>query len=308
MNGARWRDRVGPPSILFLTALLITAVTPAAISATFAAAAAAVDCASLTPAVAGRAALSASRPGAARVAQQLNRRGELTGRTLSVGLAGGRSIAVALPVESSIAPQIGDLVIYTQHSTGIGSEVRAIDVASGCDVRLAAPREIVRSAIIDPSGSAIFVHSVMRAGRADAGVTRHDLATGHSELVVQPLQPSDELGPIFGTLLAWSEASDALAVQSCGFSRCLTRVLDSATGAVSVYDHAEQGAFIGLTSAHLVTFAACPGLPCAVLSTDLATGEVTVLADEGLSASIAADAKRFSVVIDSFAGRMEVAL
>ena len=102
--------------------------------------------------------------------------------------------------------------------------------------------------------------------------TRFDLASGATALVVPPLRPSDDFGPIFGTELHWSVDGSHLAVQSCGFSLCLTRVLDAASGVLATFDEDSQGAFIGLTVDHLLTYGECPGLPCEVVSTDLGTG------------------------------------
>jgi hypothetical protein len=83
------------------------------------------------------------------------------------------------------------------------------------------------------------------------------------------------LGPIFGTELHWSVDGLALAVQSCGIAECLTRVLD-VEGGIRTYDAPGQGQFIELNEAQLITYAACGGMPCAVIATDLATGIVEV--------------------------------
>jgi hypothetical protein len=241
----------------------------------------------VSPAGAARAALGPlnARAGLARAQSQLGKRGELTGRLLTIPNAAGPEQSIALPVESSVAPAAGNLVVYTRHTPTTGSEVRALNVADGCDIQLAAPAEIVRSAVLDPTATALYVHSVTRVDRSDAGVTRHDLATGIATQVVPPLRPSEDFGPIFGTELHWSVAGDSLAVQSCGFNECLTRVLNGAAS-LATYDAAGQGQFIGLTRGHLITFASCPGLPCGVLSADLSSGAVTVLADEGFAATL----------------------
>jgi hypothetical protein len=287
MKRARWREGFGLP-VLLLSAMLSTTVTPAAMSAgLLPAIGRGADCASVTPAVAGRAATDAG-PGAgfARVTAQLARKGDLTGRTLSGRAANGAPISVALPVESYVAPPDGSVVLFTRSSSETGSEVRAIDLNSGCDIKLAAPSEIVRSAILDSSGVQVYVHSVTRGGRADAGVTRIDLGSGAAALAVPPLRPSDDIGPIFGTELHWSVDGSHLAVQSCGFSQCLTRVLDVASGVLSTFDADNQGAFIGLTADHLLTYGDCLGLPSDVASTDLATGRVSLLATGASSASL----------------------
>ena len=309
MSRARWRNRFGPP-ILLMTALFSTFVTPAALSAGLSPAApVAIDCRNVTSVSVARAVLNGSsgRAAVARIQPQIAKRGELTGRVLSAQTAAGSAISIALPVESFVGPAVGDLVLYTRHSAETGSEVRAVSLVSGCDVRLAAPGEIVRSAVLDPLASSVYVHSVSRSGRADAGVARYDLATGKAVQALAPVRTPDRFGLIFGTELRWDMAGDRLAVQSCGFSRCLTRVLDVASGQVSTFDSVRQGAFIGLTETHLITFAGCHGLPCDVLSTDLATGSVSSLATEAFSAQLeASGAGTAALSIETSAGVVEV--
>ena len=309
MNRARWRNRFGLP-VLLMTALLSSFLTPAALSAGLRPAApVSVDCGAITPASAARDALATSGRSAAtvRAQPQIAKRGELIGRNLSAQTATGRVVSISLPAESFIGPAVGDLVVYSRYLAGTGSEVRALSLASGCDVRLAKPAEIVRSALVDRSGAFLYVHSVARSGRADAGVVRYDLASGTSVQVLEPIRPGSEFGLIYGTDLRWSVAGDRLAVQSCGFDHCLTRVLEIATGNVATFDASGQGAFLGLTNAHLVTFAECDGLPCAVLSTDLVTGSASVLAAEAFSAQLKASNGRAAVVsIETSAGVVEV--
>jgi hypothetical protein len=289
VDGARWRNRSTLP-VVVVTALFMTGIAPGALSAGIhPLSQSAAECNAKSPFAAARAAIGPlnTRGSAARAQSQLGKRGELTGRLLNVPIAAGAGLSVALPAESWVGPAVGNLVIYTRHTPATGSEVRAVNLIDGCDVRLAAPSEIERSAVLDPSAAALYVHSVMVQTRADAGVVRHDLASGTASQVVAPLRPTDDFGPIFGTDLRWSAGGDALAVQSCGFIACLTRVLDIQSGGVSTYATGGQGQLIGLTRRHLVTYASCPGLPCAVLSADLSSGAVTVLADDAFGATVA---------------------
>jgi hypothetical protein len=310
MDRARWRDRILPLAVLLMTALMLTAVTPAAMSAGLRVAAPpSLDCGAVTPAAAAKGSLASARgrEHAARVQAQVTTRGELTGKLLNLQTSAGSSISVALPVESSVAPVAGKLVIYTRHAAQTGSEVRAVDLDTGCDTRLAAPSEIVRSAILDPGGTTLYVHSVTRNGRQDAGITRYDLDRGGTTLVMDPLPPLKEFGPTFGTELKWSLDGKALAVQSCGLESCRTRVLGIGTSSVTTHAAPGQGALIGLTADHLVTFAECPGAPRPVLSTDLATGAVSVLADEAYSATLGTAADGRSVVtLQTRTGSIEV--
>lgn len=307
MNRAR-RNRIGPPSVLLGTALLLSAVSTAILGAGSNRTMADARCPA-TPSEAARAAVRAT-PGhgaSARVEQIMSHRGELTGRLLNVQRANGTYLAVALPPESFIGQPVGDLVVYTSYTAAAGSAVHLVDLVNGCDVIAVSPAEIVRSALVDPHGAAIYVHSVTRVGRSDDGVQRFDLASAASTLVVPPLPPSDDAGPTFATELRWSLDGSALAVQSCGFEACRTRVLSIDSGSVATFDAPGQGALIGLTSQHLVTFGACAGLPCSVLGIDLSTAATSVLADTAWSATLASGPDGSGVVtIDTDAGTTEV--
>jgi hypothetical protein len=291
-----WRRRL---SVLLVTSTLPLVAAGAQLApgpllpAAFAAHRLAVggDCSAVDPSTAGAAALRPLPPSLElNLADQLDSAGELVGRRLELTTATGSPSSVDLPVESSVAEPIGELLVYTEVPTGALSEIHGLDLVSGCDTLLATNDEVVRSAVIDPAGSALYVHSVSRAGRDDIGILRIDLLTGRGTSVMPPLPDSDAMGPTFGTGLYWSSAGDALAVQSCGFSSCRTRVIDVSSGAVSTYDAAGQGQFIGLTARHLVTYADCPGLPCAVLSARLAGGQVASVASGALNAALVRDA------------------
>ena len=309
--GATWRDRVGPPKALLGIALLLTAVTPAALAAgsQILAAEARADGCSASPAATARAALrNASNRAFLNVRELLGRRGELTGRVLSVDRAGRTGLSITLPPESYVGPRIGDLVVYTRDSVVGGSSVHLLDLEAGCDLAISQPEDVVRSAIVDPTGSAVYVHSVTRGDRRDNGIHAIDLATGVTRQVVAPLPLSAEQGPTFGTYLGWSLDGGALAVQSCGFEACRTRLLDVASAKVTTFDGHGQGALIGLTNEHLVTFADCHGLPCDVLSIDLATGVSAMLAEDAVGASISAagDGAGILTIQTAAAGVIEV--
>jgi hypothetical protein len=307
MGLARFIGRVGPPVVLLLPAMMLTAALPAPFVAA-PLAPARVDCKSVTPSAAARSALTASggTPASASVRGQLNTLGELVGRNLTAQSGSSAPLSVTLPTESFVGRPSGDVVVYTRYAPTTGSEVRALNPQTRCDVRLAAPAEIVRSAVLDKTATAVFVHGVTRSTRSDAGVMRFELQSGASSQVVAPLQLSDELGPIFGTDLRWSVDGNALAVQSCGFSSCLTRVLHLWTGAVSEYAAPDQGGFIGLSEDHLVTYAACGGRPCDVLSTDLHTGEVLLLAHDAIDVQSTSAGSAVSLTIQTAAGQIEV--
>jgi hypothetical protein len=251
---------------------------------------ASLACPALDPATAG---LAAGRMPAGTssvsLVDELDAAGSLTGHRLHLVTPGGLSEEIDLPVESAVAAPLGSLLVYAEAPADGPSEVHGLDVESGCDTRLTTAPQVVRSAVIDPAGNALYVHSVSRITRHDLGVARLDLASGRMDQAVPPLPASAEFGPTFGTELRWSAGAELLLVQSCGFSSCRSRVLDIASGRLATYDRPGQGEFIGLTKRHLLTYADCAGVPCPVISTDLDTGIVSTLADEVEDADLGRD-------------------
>lgn len=305
------RNGLGPPVIVLGTALLLTALLPASsLSVTSAAAGHGKPQASPCPAapVVAQAARQVGAASAGRIHFDpvIDGKGELTSQLLSVDTDSG-PLATELPAESFVGRPVGGLIVYTGYSAAAGSSVHLVEVATGCDVIALLPPEVVRSALIAPDGTSLYVHSVTRGARRDNGVQRFDLATRSTTVVVPPMLPSSDFGPVFGTELRWSVDGRALAVQSCGFEACRTRVLDVASGIVSSFAAPGQGALIGLTKQHLITYGVCPGLPCTVLGIDLGTAQQTVLTSTAWSAVIVGSGDGGGMVtIETPAGVLEI--
>jgi hypothetical protein len=303
MLRAAWRNVVRPPlspPILVLGTAALISISVALLTATpFVRTATAADC---SPAgVATRAmARHAGRPAA--VAQRLDANGVFLGRGLTLPGHG----AMSLPPDSFVAPPSGDALVYTA-STGGRSEIHLVDLAAGCDTVVARTPGVARSATLAADGSAVYVHSVSFPARNDAGVTRYALDTGQGAQVVPPLPGDDRFGVTFATQLGWSTDGGTLFVQSCALEACRTRLLDTGSSRVTMFDSDGQGPAIGVTPDHLVTYAACGGLPCALLSTDRATGAVTTIVDQGWDAVMTTgDAGNPLVRIETAAGTTEV--
>ena len=309
MERARWRDRIGPPPLLMSTALLIAVALPAGLTAGPPASASgpsAATCRGYDVLAVSRAANARRVSGASIVeAFELNDLGELTGRRLSVQPSAGAQLSIALPAESFVARPTGNIVLYGGHSPATGSVVQAIDLASGCDLTLARPAEIVRSAVLDPAGMALFVHTVSRDGRRDVGITRQDLLTGTVSLAVGALAESDAFGPTFGTELRWSVDGTALAVQSCGIGSCRTRILDTLSGLIESIDE-PHGPLIGLTGRSLFAFEDLHGLPSRLLTFNRQTGVLTTLVDEAFDAHLEPAGLGAVLSIETAAGITEV--
>jgi hypothetical protein len=61
-------------------------------------------------------------------------------------------------------------------------------------------------------------------------------------------------------------------------------VVEPASGSVQAVAEPDLGALVGLDGGRLVTYSACPGLPCPVVSTDLSSGVRSTLADAAVIA------------------------
>jgi hypothetical protein len=209
-------------------------------------------------------------------------RGELIGYRLTVESSSRGRLSVLLPPESSVADPVGSLVVYTGYSPADGSQVAAIDLESGCRGTLLQPAEVVRSAVLDPTGSgAVYVHSVSAQDRQDLGVDRYDIASGKSSRVLKPVKAREPYGPTYATVLHWSIDGDALAVQSCGAALCRTQVLDIEDGGVESYAGDGHGPLVGLTKETLFVFDGCGDvLPCPLLAIDRQSGKTKVVRDE----------------------------
>ena len=272
---------MGTCALLSIAAVQLTAAAPFKHAAP-AAAADAVACP--TSAGVARAAAARHTTGISTAVDAVLDAGVYTGQTLTISGA-GRSTSLGLPAESFVGQQTTDALVYTRFING-KSEVHVLDAATGCDTVVARPAGIVRSAILDPSATTVYVHAISNPARTDLGVMRYTLDGSAGTQAVPPLPDDPAFGLTFGTQLGWSTDGTALFVQSCGAAQCRTRVLDVASNAVSTYNDAGQGSIVGMTREHLVTFAACDGSPCPVISIDRTSGVPTVLAQQAISASI----------------------
>jgi hypothetical protein len=205
--------------------------------------------------------------------------GSLRGQRLAFGL-GGAPIArtLDLAAESFAAGPFGRVLLIASDD-GTTSRLEALDVGSDCSWSIAEEHSVIRRATIDPAGSGIYEARVDRATRADLGVwLRRIDGRFPARRILAPLDPDPRFGRTFSTELAWDLAGERLAVQSCGEVACRTRSVARLGGPTRMLDAPDLGPVVGLDGDSLVTYEACRGLPCPIVSTDLATGERRVLA------------------------------
>jgi hypothetical protein len=215
--------------------------------------------------------------------------GALRGQRLMVGRVGERTgRTMDLDAESFAAGPFGRVVL-TGSDDGRTSRLSAIDIAGGCAWSIAAEDAVIRRATIDPAGTAIYEMRVDRTSRLDLGIWRRPLdGRTPPARVLAPIADDGRFGRTFATEFTWDITGDRLAVQSCGESACRTRVIAPTGGPGRLVDDPDLGPIVGFDGDRLVTYGACRGLPCPIVSTELATGARQVLSDAAGSAVVVA--------------------
>ena len=222
-----------------------------------------------------------------RMDPRLDRAGALEGQRLLLGTNADRTSRVMdLPPESFAAGPFGRIVLVGSDD-GTASRLEAVNVADECSWAVAGESAVIRRATIDPVGATVYEMRVDRATRADLGIWARPLdGSMPSVRVLEPIGVDERFGRTYATEFAWDLGGRALAVQSCGEDACRTRVIDPAGGEPRLVAEPDLGALVGLESDVLVTYAACPGLPCPIFATDIATGARSMLADAGAGAVV----------------------
>ena len=210
----------------------------------------------------------------------LDRDGALAGQRLSIGLDGARTARTLDLAREAFAAGPFGAVGLVGSDDGTRSRLQAVDVANGCAWPIASEADVIRRATIDPAGSFIYEMRVDRATRADLGIWRRSVAGADpAQRVLDGLLPDPRFGRTYSTEFTWDVAGDRLAVQSCGELSCRIRLISPSGGPVMTLDSPDLGTIVGLDGDLVVTYEACRGLPCPIVSTDLRTGDRQPLTD-----------------------------
>jgi hypothetical protein len=287
MSEGRWRPALGPALGAVLGALGVGLLLgSAALDATGAVSAQA----EVSPQVPGCDSPASGSTAWYQLSERSDHRGALSGYDLRFGSLAARAPvhSIVVPPESHAAGPFGGVLLYGTDD-GRHSEVRLAVAASSCSSRVAQQDDVIRRSTINRAGTSLYFHLVGRGTRSDLGIWRQALGGRSPAIRVLPpaISAADDspnsLGPVFSTEFAWDAYGASLAVQSCGATRCETRVLDTISGGVQSYAASDQGEMLGLTDASLVSYRACHGLPCPIAATDRSTGRMRdiVAAAEG---------------------------
>src|SRR6185369_11718357 len=91
--------------------------------------------------------------------------------------------------------------------------------------------------------------------------------------ILDPIADDGRFGRTWSTEFTWSLTGDRLAIQSCGEVACRTRIVrpdpTAATTNETMLDAPDLGLLVGVDGDDVVTYAACRGLPCPIVVTDL---------------------------------------
>lgn len=215
-----------------------------------------------------------------RLDPRLDRAGALQGQRLALGSDGNRSSRIMdLPPESFATGPFGRIVLVGADDGSI-SRLEAVDVAGKCSWTVAQESAVIRRATVDPAGEAIYEMRVDRETRADLGIWMRPLdGSLPAARVLDPIDLDDRFGRTFTTEFAWDISGRTLAIQSCGETACRTRIFDPDGGSTRTIAESDLGTLVGLDGDALITYAACPGLPCPIVAVNLETGTREVLAD-----------------------------
>jgi len=208
----------------------------------------------------------------------LDATGTLAGQRLEIGLYGARSAVLDLAPESFAAGPFGRLVLLGEDD-GSASVLRTLDRAADCVRTIAREVDIIRRATLSPDGGAVYEFRVARGTRADLGVWRRPIDGGPARRVVAPLAADRRFGRTFSTELSWSAEGDRLVVDSCGIESCRRRLVDPVGSTVTTVARPDLGPLVGVTRGRVISYAACPGLPCPLIAVDAGTGASVRIAD-----------------------------
>ena len=229
----------------------------------------------------------------------LDGEGVLRGERFAAGVGdGGAEPFADLPPESFASGPFGRIVLVGSDD-GSTSRLQALDVAEGCTWSVATERDVIRRATVDPVGATIYETRVDRTGRTDLGVWQRPLDGGPARRILDPLPADARFGRTFSTEFTWAADGERLAVQSCGEVACRTRVVARDGSLAGDLEAPDLGVLVGFAGDRAVTYGACRGWPCPIVSVDVRTGTRLTLDASGGQAVVAPTSDGARLVLET---------
>jgi len=238
-----------------------------------------------------------------RTTQSLDADGSLDAWVLQVGAPGAATVELQTPAASTVTgPVNGRVVVASEpEDDQAASIVRIVDAAAACATEIRLLDRIARRAIADPRGDGALVHLLDPGTRDDLGIWRVGVDGQIAERLIEPLERSLQAAVGMDRVWVTDLRSDAdggrLAVQSCDPDVCVTRILNLSSGEIAALDGEGQGPIVGFSGRLLVTWGACPGLPCPVLAWNSAAGSARTLAPAAAGAALSGDGRTLAVLL-----------
>jgi hypothetical protein len=313
-DGRRWARWLGPPIVLGAVALAMSQFHAGAEAGGRTTPPPAGACAA-SPIVmdaAGRPQRDVGPGSWWTLAERLDGHGVMAGRRLTVGRGGAATFALDVPVETVASGPVGGVVVVATDDDQ-RSTIRLVSGEGKCSWTVGENPDVVRGAVLDPLDGSVLAHLVSRATRADLGTWRFASsgpASVADPVLVAPALDAGQLdGPAWVTDLRLDSTGRLLAVQSCTDTGCLTRIVDLQAAAMQpvmlrgARTSEAQGPMLGFANGKLLTWAACPGYPCAIQAWDVATGTSSVVLDRADGAAITRDGRFLVASTNSATGR-----
>jgi hypothetical protein len=229
----------------------------------------------------------------------LDGEGALRGARFAAGVGDSRAEPVAdLPPESFASGPFGRIVLVGSDD-GASSRLMAYDVAGACTWVLATERDVIRRATVDPAGATIYETRVDRTSRADLGVWQRRLDGGPARRILRPLPADVRFGRTFSTEFTWAADGERLAVQACGEVACRIRIIARDGSLAGELEAPDLGVLVGFDGDRAVTYGACRGWPCPIVSVDVRTGTRLTLDANGGPAVVAPTSEGARLVLET---------
>ena len=203
------------------------------------------------------------------------------GHVLRAGtLDGGSTTRLELPEEHAFAdgPRRGQILVGSDD--GAASEVLLVEATTGETETVISTDAIIWGGSLSPDAAAVYYVPVDRASMTDAGLWRLKLEPDAEpeQLIEQVTTATYDFASQYH--VAWSPDGGRLVIQYCNRGKCVTHIVDPASGESQVHDAPGIFQLRGATDTEYIADAISGEQRSGLLAVDLETLEVRVLTEE----------------------------